>query len=137
MLFLVLIPSSPLRPRRRVIRLAMLPWAVERRHLWPRSFRVGVRTVMLVAPLPNDVLLQVLSYCGRDWFPSVGDGVRAPGEGPRKGVARIQCEWCGRAPWKKANLLQCSACKQVRYCDKACQKSAWTTHKAWCKANRA
>ena len=130
------------------MRLAMLPWAVEQRHLWPRSFRVGVRTVMLVANrlsrsetrigLPqHDLWLEVLSYCGRDWFPSVDDDVRAPGEWRRKGVARIQCEWCGRAPWKKANLLQCSACKQVRYCDEACQKSAWATHKAWCRANRA
>ena len=130
------------------MRLATLPWAVDRRHLWPRSFRAGVRTVMLVASrldrsethtggLPPEAWLEVLSFCGREWFPRLGDGVRAPGEGPKKVVAKIRCEWCGRAPWKKSALLQCSACKQMRYCDEACQKSAWPTHKAWCKANRA
>ena len=68
--------------------------------------------------------------------PSGGqDDVRAPGD--RRKVAKIQCEWCGRAPWWKSGLLRCSKCKQVRYCCKECQNSAWATHKAWCKANRA
>ena len=126
------------------MRLALLPWAVERRHLWPRSFRAGVRTLMLVASrldrsethtgLPPDAWLVTLSFCGREWFPRVEDGVRAPGDGRK--VAKIQCEWCGRAPWRKTALLRCSKCKQVRYCCKECQNSAWATHKAWCKAHR-
>ena len=126
------------------MRLATLPWAVERRHLWPRSFRAGVRTVMLVASrlyksetrlgLPDDAWLEVLSYCGREWFPRLGHGVKAPGR--RRDVWKIQCEWCGRAAWTKSGLKQCSKCKQVRYCDEACQHCAWETHKAWCKAHR-
>ena len=126
------------------MRLALLPWAVERRHLWPRSFRAGVRTLMLVASrldrsethtgLPPDAWLEVLSFCGREWFPRVGDGVHAPG---RRDVARIKCEWCQRAPWKKMTLRQCSKCKQVRYCCEECQHCAWKTHKARCKAHRA
>ena len=82
----------------------------------------------------GELWLDVLSYCGRDWFAPVGGEIRAPGDG--QNLARISCEWCGRAPSKKSTLLQCSGCKQARYCCKACQTSAWKAHKAWCKANR-
>ena len=84
--------------------------------------------------LPPDAWLEALSFCGREWFPRVEDGVLAPGD-TRK-VAKIQCEWCGRAPWRKSALLGCSKCMQVRYCCKECQNCAWAAHKAWCKAHR-
>ena len=52
-------------------------------------------------------------------------------------MERIKCEWCQRAPCeKKKGLKQCVGCKQVRYCSAECQKSAWKTHKAWCRAHR-
>ncbi|KAL1830528.1 hypothetical protein ACET3Z_000179 [Daucus carota] len=42
----------------------------------------------------------------------------------------VQCEVCGQASTKK-----CSACKLVRYCSEACQKSHWNSeHKKTCKS---
>ena len=126
------------------MRLATLPWAVERRHLWPRSFRAGVRTLMLVASrlyrseprlgLPDDAWLEVLSYCGREWFPRLGHGVKAPGR--RREVWKVGWGWWGGAGWRRSGVRRCWGWGQVRYCDEACQHSAWETHKAWCKAHR-
>ena len=129
------------------MRLALLPWAVERRHLWPRSFRAGVRTMMLVASrldrsethtgLPPDAWLEALSFCGREWFPRVEDGVRAPGDGRK--VAKIQCDWCGRAPMDARSgpsVLKECPCRLVRYCGKACSVAAWETHRKLCKKTR-
>ena len=39
------------------------------------------------------------------------------------------CDNCGKFGAKK----NCSQCKSAWYCTKACQKSAWKTHKAVCK----
>lgn len=31
-------------------------------------------------------------------------------------------------------LKQCSACHQIKYCSRKCQKTDWSTHKAECKS---
>lgn len=43
-----------------------------------------------------------------------------------------RCAWCDKvAPADK--LQQCSACKQVKYCDSQCQRAHWKSHKAICR----
>lgn len=32
----------------------------------------------------------------------------------------------------RRELLSCSGCRYVKYCDKSCQKSAWSYHKNEC-----
>ncbi|KAK5680937.1 hypothetical protein LTS10_006695 [Elasticomyces elasticus] len=45
------------------------------------------------------------------------------------------CGICGEHPKSSGGtLLRCSRCKQVRYCDKACQAKDWPFHKHACKA---
>ncbi|KDQ60127.1 hypothetical protein JAAARDRAFT_174140 [Jaapia argillacea MUCL 33604] len=41
-----------------------------------------------------------------------------------------RCSWC-RNP--SAILRKCGGCSKTRYCDSACQKSHWSTHKKTCK----
>ena len=36
------------------------------------------------------------------------------------------CDFCKKTPEK---LFNCTRCRQVCYCDAACQKSAWAVHK--------
>ena len=43
----------------------------------------------------------------------------------------IGCGACGAYPGA-AKLLLCRGCCYVRYCSKACQKSAWKEHKVIC-----
>ena len=44
------------------------------------------------------------------------------------------CQYCGE---KKNDLLQCAACGSVQYCNRACQKSDWKSHKKNCKPYKA
>ena len=103
---------------------AQLPWDPKRHQVWPASFRRAAHTLMRVSrrlardqtrdmELPHVVWLQILSYCGRGWFPV--------------------CDWCQRP---SDRLLRCTGCRLVRYCGKACGTAAWETHKKACKAER-
>lgn len=43
------------------------------------------------------------------------------------------CSACGKVPTGTEKLLNCGACKQVRYCDRTCQKNHWKAgHKSEC-----
>jgi hypothetical protein len=43
------------------------------------------------------------------------------------------CSACGKVPTGTEKLLNCGACKQVRYCDSTCQKKHWKAgHKSEC-----
>lgn len=44
-------------------------------------------------------------------------------------VRTQNCDNC----FKKGDLLKCTACKYVSYCDKVCQKESWSLHKWECK----
>ncbi len=56
-----------------------------------------------------------------------------PQEGFR--VTRDRGTWpCGHCGKCGTKHLQCSRCKSVMYCSKACQRAAWKTHKLECKA---
>ena len=44
-------------------------------------------------------------------------------------ILQRSCDYCKLA---KRDLLQCSRCMNVRYCNIECQKSAWKTHKIIC-----
>ena len=41
------------------------------------------------------------------------------------------CAACGKDA-KGGNLLRCSGCKKVQYCDRECQKADWPSHKGTC-----
>lgn len=43
------------------------------------------------------------------------------------------CECCGAAADSSKQVLRCSRCMVVRYCDKACQKAHWREHKKTCR----
>ena len=45
------------------------------------------------------------------------------------------CAHCGTRT-EKCKLKECSACRSVRYCGKACQKADWPLHNATCKSLR-
>ncbi len=44
------------------------------------------------------------------------------------------CVGCGKEP---AQLLRCTACKAVKFCDVACQRKAWPEHKTKCEGLKA
>ena len=49
----------------------------------------------------------------------------------------LRCAQCGKDAGPEVELVQCSACKQVRYCDKQCQRAHWyAAHKGQCKQFR-
>ena len=66
----------------------------------------------------------------REGFDQYGDGLEGTLNSPTK--VRNQCAFCERFPPKGTQLLQCSRCKHVRYCDKVCQKRDWRFHKKGC-----
>lgn len=45
-------------------------------------------------------------------------------------TARAGCDHCGN---DKPGLKVCSRCEKVKYCNHACRKAAWKTHKKVCK----
>ncbi|KAJ7866666.1 hypothetical protein B0H13DRAFT_2066421 [Mycena leptocephala] len=47
-----------------------------------------------------------------------------------------QCQYCYKSKGPGVTLQKCAACKVDIYCSKACQKSAWKTHKAKCALNQ-
>ncbi|KAE9409005.1 hypothetical protein BT96DRAFT_629563 [Gymnopus androsaceus JB14] len=47
------------------------------------------------------------------------------------------CATCNKLDYAAGNLQQCSACKQVWYCSKECQKKDWGTHKSACATRQA
>lgn len=48
-------------------------------------------------------------------------------------VLAKKCEHCGTAETASKTLMTCTGCKVANYCDSACQKQAWSKHKAACK----
>lgn len=45
---------------------------------------------------------------------------------------RPRCAYCNTQEEGGARLLQCSACKAVKYCNTQCQKAHWKVHKPVC-----
>lgn len=45
------------------------------------------------------------------------------------------CASCGKAQFIVGSLKQCSACREILYCGKKCQKIDWKAHKKACKAH--
>ena len=138
------------KPLAMLLRKAKQPWHVERRHVWPRSFRRGVQLLLGVARrradeapdgrwIPLDVWELILSFCGRDWFAECSGGSSSVG-----GVvpaALLACAWCHRASTKAVNsgpgsLKRCK-CRLVSFCGKECANKLWKTHKGRCLEEKA
>lgn len=51
---------------------------------------------------------------------------------PKGASSKPQCLACGKS---SGELKTCSRCGKARFCDQACQKAAWKTHKRDCKAS--
>eukprot|EP01065_Artemidia_motanka_P052575 TRINITY_DN9535_c0_g1_i1.p1 TRINITY_DN9535_c0_g1~~TRINITY_DN9535_c0_g1_i1.p1 ORF type:complete len:465 (+),score=113.26 TRINITY_DN9535_c0_g1_i1:67-1395(+) len=49
---------------------------------------------------------------------------------PSRSCPSTYCAACGKAG---SDLVRCSQCKRVVYCDEVCQRSGWKSHKADCK----
>jgi hypothetical protein len=47
-------------------------------------------------------------------------------------VKPLKIRECAKCHKKNSALLQCARCRQVHYCDKACQKTHWKQHKRTC-----
>ena len=139
------------KPLATLLRKAKRPWDVESRHVWPRSFRRGVRLLLCVARrraddapsgrwIPLEVLESILSFCGRDWFAAVcGGGDSSVGEAVPSSL--LACAWCHRAPAKAVNsgpgsLKRCK-CRLVSFCGKECANKLWKTHKGRCLEEKA
>ena len=131
----------------RLLRLAHEPWDVLRRHVWPRSFRDRIATVMDVTRGRGDeaICFTILSFCGRDWWAGHGaiEGeARVPGPiGAALVLSRHICDECQQCPMERAReLKRCSGCRAVYYCTRrgmdgkaVCQHKAWSGHKKACK----
>jgi len=49
----------------------------------------------------------------------------------------LRCAHCGKDDGPAEKLVQCTACRQVRYCGKQCQRAHWyAAHQAQCKQFR-
>ena len=64
--------------------------------------------------------------------------IRPPTEGELAGAEKerynkILGYRCNSCQSTKTDLLKCSRCKQVRYCDRSCQASDWASHKDQCR----
>jgi hypothetical protein len=75
-----------------------------------------------------------------------GKGMRHVGASPGRRVAGSPgrrrawtCAGCGitAEESEKGKLQECTGCRSVRYCGKACQKMDWPTHKPTCKRLQA
>jgi hypothetical protein len=53
-----------------------------------------------------------------------------------KEVLADRCDFCDTKATAFKALMICARCKTARYCDAACQKSAWPKHKLGCKKNQ-
>ena len=62
------------------------------------------------------------------------DDDAAPKPWPKK-AKRLNCAACGRYDPAKNQI--CEGCKAVHFCDRACQKAGWKTHKPFCVEIRA
>lgn len=73
--------------------------------------------------------------------PQYADELRKIAAGAMQFAKRPMCAWpeCGavRGGPAQTTLQQCGACRQVRYCSRACQTAHWPQHKAACRAARA
>jgi len=56
----------------------------------------------------------------------------ARNETPQAESSAPRCLACGKF---ERSLKTCSRCGKARFCDQACQKAAWKTHKSKCKAS--
>ena len=131
----------------RLLRFAYEPWDVLRRHVWPRSFRDRIATVMDVTRGRGDeaICFTILSFCGRDWWaglgPVLGDA-RVPAPMAAAEVLRWRiCDECQECPMRRPR--RCTGCRAVSYCGRqdgdgraACQHKAWGGHKKACKRAR-
>jgi hypothetical protein len=68
-----------------------------------------------------------------------GSGRGAHGRGPSRAKKVWACAACGTTAqeMESGRLQQCSGCRSVRYCGKACQNADWPRHKATCKRLQA
>jgi len=60
----------------------------------------------------------------------------APAEATTPEVTTV-CSWCSAPESIERPLMQCSVCKLVIYCNDACQRQAWPSHKHQCKRAQA
>ena len=51
----------------------------------------------------------------------------------RSKLASEICAWCGKSEEENGKLSSCSACKNVLYCSRACQKAAYPEHNPLCE----
>ncbi len=69
------------------------------------------------------------------------EGIAHAGAGPRRrSSSKVwACAGCGITAEVLAHgkLKECSTCRSVRYCGRACQKADWPAHKATCKRLQA
>lgn len=45
-------------------------------------------------------------------------------------------KYCENPECSVVGRFRCTACEKVFYCSKNCQRTHWTSHKAWCKKNQ-
>jgi hypothetical protein len=94
----------------------------------PEDLQMRVEVLAPGAPMPPDVGAVTGILNSRSAvLANMGSGEHLP-------AAPTACAQCGTvAP----NLKLCVRCLRVRYCNGACQKLHWRTHKRECKAEAA
>merc|ERR1712185_207150 len=120
---------------------AVAPWDVQRRRVWPRSFRAFIPWLTIhgdaaVEELErrngwrqhdmSDIWLLILPFCSREWFAVLPEAQLAATEATfMRAPARIPfwCDMCQCTPLTKPE--ECPRCGLVRYCSRECRAMAW------------
>ena len=105
-------------------------WTVRHHHQYPSEFRqrLAAAALALGGPLgalngkPGDLMYQMAG----DLHGLMGFGVE-PHE--------LKKQPCAKCKLKVGSRL-CSACHQIGYCSRECQKAHWKAHKAECKRHQ-
>ena len=106
-------------------------WTVRHHHQYPAVFRrqLAAAAIALGGPLgalnrkPGDLMFQMAGAL---------HGLMGFGVEPKE----LKKQPCAKCKIEVGSRL-CSACHQIGYCSRECQKAHWKVHKAWCKRNKA
>ncbi|KDE06515.1 hypothetical protein MVLG_03166 [Microbotryum lychnidis-dioicae p1A1 Lamole] len=110
----------------------------------PEEPSTNKRSTMSYTDLPSTLSIQVLPNRGRGMVSTTNITVGTTLLNTKPFLSlldnanlRLRCSTCHVNEMEmnvKQALLQCSGCRVVRYCSKACQKSDWKDHKPECDA---
>ena len=80
--------------------------------------------------------LEYLTYV-KNGDPSTVDTALPVSAAAASKPSMTRCAYCGKGEADGVKLLLCSRCRNVKYCDRECQKAHWPEHKLTCTSKRS